>query len=167
MARLKKLAECWTERTRTAGVIGAWVKGWMASALLATEKNFRKIMGYRDLWTFGCDPQWIEVCHPTGGGVVRWRRPPRFNSQRARATYHGRIFLTKQHVVRAVRLLVDVLGAYQVVHLVSPLAPARRLVHTPIGKDEGSLKEVPTDSVAEAVSEKWPRIYGVFHEGAD
>ena len=51
MARLKKLAECWTERTRTAGVIGAWVKGWMASALLATEKNFRKIMGYRDLWT--------------------------------------------------------------------------------------------------------------------
>ena len=28
----------------------AMVKRWMASALLATEKNFRKIMGYRDLW---------------------------------------------------------------------------------------------------------------------
>ena len=27
------------------------VKRWMAAALLATEKNFRKIMGYRDLWT--------------------------------------------------------------------------------------------------------------------
>ena len=27
------------------------VKRWMASALLATEKNFRKIMGYRNLWT--------------------------------------------------------------------------------------------------------------------
>jgi hypothetical protein len=27
------------------------VKRWMASALLATEKNFRRIMGYRDLWT--------------------------------------------------------------------------------------------------------------------
>lgn len=26
------------------------VKRWMAAALLATEKNFRKIMGYRDLW---------------------------------------------------------------------------------------------------------------------
>jgi hypothetical protein len=26
------------------------VKRWVASALLATEKNFRKIMGYRDLW---------------------------------------------------------------------------------------------------------------------
>jgi putative transposase len=26
------------------------VKRWMASAFLATEKNFRKIMGYRDLW---------------------------------------------------------------------------------------------------------------------
>ena len=26
------------------------VRRWMASALLATEKNFRKIMGYRDLW---------------------------------------------------------------------------------------------------------------------
>lgn len=28
----------------------AMVKRWMASAFLATEKNFRKIMGYRDLW---------------------------------------------------------------------------------------------------------------------
>lgn len=26
------------------------VKRWMASAFLATEKNFRKMMGYRDLW---------------------------------------------------------------------------------------------------------------------
>jgi putative transposase len=26
------------------------VKRWMASAFLATEKNFRKIMGYKDLW---------------------------------------------------------------------------------------------------------------------
>jgi putative transposase len=29
---------------------GAMVKRWAASAFLATEKNFRKIMGYRDLW---------------------------------------------------------------------------------------------------------------------
>jgi transposase-like protein len=29
---------------------GAMAKRWMAAALLATEKNFRKIMGYRDLW---------------------------------------------------------------------------------------------------------------------
>ena len=29
---------------------GRMVKRWMASALLASEKNFRKIMGYRDLW---------------------------------------------------------------------------------------------------------------------
>lgn len=29
---------------------GAMVKRWMASAFLATEKNFRKMMGYRDLW---------------------------------------------------------------------------------------------------------------------
>jgi hypothetical protein len=26
------------------------IKRWMAAALLATEKNFRKIMGFRDLW---------------------------------------------------------------------------------------------------------------------
>jgi putative transposase len=26
------------------------VRRWAASAFLATEKNFRKIMGYRDLW---------------------------------------------------------------------------------------------------------------------
>ena len=29
---------------------GAMVKRWMASAFLATEKNFRKMMGYKDLW---------------------------------------------------------------------------------------------------------------------
>ena len=29
---------------------GGMVKRWMAAALLATEKNFRKIMGFRDLW---------------------------------------------------------------------------------------------------------------------
>jgi hypothetical protein len=27
------------------------VKRWMASTFLATEKNFRKIIGYKDLWT--------------------------------------------------------------------------------------------------------------------
>ena len=30
---------------------GSMVRRWMASAFLRTEKNFRKIMGYRDLWT--------------------------------------------------------------------------------------------------------------------
>ena len=29
---------------------GSMVKRWAASAFLATERNFRKIMGYRDLW---------------------------------------------------------------------------------------------------------------------
>lgn len=29
---------------------GAMVKRWMASAFIRTEKNFRKIMGYRELW---------------------------------------------------------------------------------------------------------------------
>jgi putative transposase len=29
---------------------GTMVKRWAAAAFLATEKNFRKIMGYRDLW---------------------------------------------------------------------------------------------------------------------
>lgn len=29
---------------------GGMVKRWMASAFLATEKNFRKVMGYRELW---------------------------------------------------------------------------------------------------------------------
>ena len=33
---------CWRD--------GGMVKRWMASAFLATEKNFRKMMGYRDLW---------------------------------------------------------------------------------------------------------------------
>jgi hypothetical protein len=29
---------------------GGMVKRWMAAAFLATERNFRKMMGYRDLW---------------------------------------------------------------------------------------------------------------------
>ena len=29
---------------------GKMVLRWAAAALLATEKNFRRIMGYRDLW---------------------------------------------------------------------------------------------------------------------
>jgi hypothetical protein len=29
---------------------GGMAQCWMASAFLATEKNFRKTMGYRDLW---------------------------------------------------------------------------------------------------------------------
>src|SRR5205814_5606540 len=38
----------------------------------------------------GCDPQWIEVCHPTGGGVVRWPRPPLQTFNEARATFRYR-----------------------------------------------------------------------------
>jgi hypothetical protein len=29
---------------------GSMVKRWAASSLLAAEKSFRRIMGYRDLW---------------------------------------------------------------------------------------------------------------------
>ncbi len=39
-------------RTRrfTHGQKGRMVRRWMASAFLRTEKHFKKIMGYRDLW---------------------------------------------------------------------------------------------------------------------
>src|SRR5208283_226721 len=30
---------------------GSMVRRWLASAFLRTEKNFRRIMGYRELWT--------------------------------------------------------------------------------------------------------------------
>jgi putative transposase len=30
---------------------GSMARRWMASAFLRTEKNFRRIMGYRELWT--------------------------------------------------------------------------------------------------------------------
>jgi hypothetical protein len=29
---------------------GSMVRRWMASAFLRTEKNFRRIIGYRELW---------------------------------------------------------------------------------------------------------------------
>lgn len=55
---------------------GSVVKRRLAAALLATEKNFRTF------WAL--DAQRIEICHPTGGGVVRWRLPPplTFNGSR-------------------------------------------------------------------------------------
>jgi putative transposase len=63
------------------------VKRWMASALLATEKNFRKDHGLSRSLGLGSDPQWIEVCHPTGGGVVRWQQPPLPTFDETRATF--------------------------------------------------------------------------------
>ena len=41
-------------RTKTGRVTnwqdGKMVRRWVASAFLSTEKGFRRIMGYRDLW---------------------------------------------------------------------------------------------------------------------
>jgi hypothetical protein len=49
-------SETWgTRRIRTRHVTnwknGSMVRRWMASAFLGTEKNFRRIMSYRALWT--------------------------------------------------------------------------------------------------------------------
>ena len=44
-----------------AGRVGM-VKRWMASALLATEKNFRKIMGYRELWALDATSRDTGLC---------------------------------------------------------------------------------------------------------
>ena len=42
---------------------GKIVLRWAASALLETEKNFRKIMGYRDLWMLkaALDPNTVSA----------------------------------------------------------------------------------------------------------
>jgi hypothetical protein len=58
------------------------VKRWMASAPRATEKNFRKVMGYRELWALEAILKWIEVCHPTEGGLVRMAPTAATNFQR-------------------------------------------------------------------------------------
>ena len=51
---------------------GGMVKRWMASAFLATEKNLRKMMGYRDLWTLEAILNGPKSA--TAGGVVTWAR---------------------------------------------------------------------------------------------
>ena len=42
---------------------GQMVLRWAAAALLETEKNFRKIMGYRDLWMLkaALDPNMVSA----------------------------------------------------------------------------------------------------------
>lgn len=49
--------------------LGRWRNGqmvlrWAAAALLETEKNFRKIMGYRDLWM-------LEAALDLNGGLLQ------------------------------------------------------------------------------------------------
>ena len=44
------------------------VQRWAAPALLMTELNFRKIMGYRNLWTLQLP--WIRKC-----GRLQQKRP--------------------------------------------------------------------------------------------
>ena len=47
--------DCPLNRATSTRRVSRWrdakmVKRWADAAFLATEKNFRKIMGYRDLW---------------------------------------------------------------------------------------------------------------------
>ena len=42
---------------------GAMVTRWVATALLETEKNFRKIMGYRDLWQLKAHLHELDMEH--------------------------------------------------------------------------------------------------------
>jgi hypothetical protein len=48
----------------------------MAPAFLRTEKNFRRIVGYRELWTLDGDSERIAVRYPTGRGLVTSNQPP-------------------------------------------------------------------------------------------
>src|SRR5215471_8720325 len=53
-------------------------------------KEFQKDDGLSRSLDSGSDPQWIEVCHPTGGGVVTWARTP------AQTSNYGRITLREK-----------------------------------------------------------------------
>src|SRR5215475_8631141 len=44
-------------------------------------KEFQKDDGLSRSLDSGSDPHWIEVCHPTGGGVVTWTRTAALNFQ--------------------------------------------------------------------------------------
>src|SRR5215813_12005445 len=50
------------------------------------RKEFQKDDGLSRSLDSGSDPQWIEVCHPTGGGVVTWARTAAQTSNYGRTT---------------------------------------------------------------------------------
>src|SRR5215510_4855888 len=64
------------------------------------RKEFQKDDGLSRSLDSGSDPQWIEVCHPTGGGVVTWARTA------AQTSNYGRTTLIVWLQVCLVRLLV-------------------------------------------------------------
>src|SRR5215813_15308583 len=54
------------------------------------RKEFQKDDGLSRSLDSGSDPQWIEVCHPTGGGVVTWARTAAQTSNYGRTTLYTR-----------------------------------------------------------------------------
>src|SRR5262245_66197218 len=50
------------------------------------RKEFQKDDGLSRSLDSGSDPQWIEVGHPTGGGVVTWARTAAQTSNYGRTT---------------------------------------------------------------------------------
>jgi hypothetical protein len=69
------------------------VKRWMASALLATEKNFRKNPHYWDLWALDAILNGSKMDQSLvldgSSGVVRWHRPLLLTFNGPRATFLG------------------------------------------------------------------------------
>src|SRR5262249_1150875 len=57
-----------------------------ALRLPSYRKEFQKDDGLSRSLDSGSDPQWIEVCHPTGGGVVTWARTAAQTSNYGRTT---------------------------------------------------------------------------------
>src|SRR5262249_17039505 len=55
----------------------------------------------------GSDPQWLEICHPTGGGVVTWARTAAFNFQ-LRSGHPREISLQSQNRLWNRRVVVQI-----------------------------------------------------------
>src|SRR5262249_12932931 len=71
------------------------------------RKEFQKDDGLSRSLDSGSDPQWIEVCHPTGGGVVTWARTAAQTSNYGRTTLDDRLSRrTQQPAKRQERVVI-------------------------------------------------------------
>src|SRR5215467_7532522 len=74
-------------------------------------KEFQKDDGLSRSLDSGSDPQWIEVCHPTGGGVVTWARTAAQTSNYGRTTLADVLsydsFLEREDTVSLMRKKIE------------------------------------------------------------
>src|SRR5215467_15582136 len=89
-------------------------------------KEFQKDDGLSRSLDSGSDPQWIEVCHPTGGGVVTWARTAAQTSNYGRTTLNRFDFLEFEYSKVGLPLVESIQGIMIRAEVFGQTLPANR-----------------------------------------